>query len=65
MNLDPYLIASEPYYQPLGNEIEAFKAAYAERLPVMLKGPTGLRQDPLCRAHGLAPRQAADHGRRA
>jgi nitric oxide reductase NorQ protein len=41
MNLAPYLIASEPYYEPLGNEIEAFKAAYSERLPVMLKGPTG------------------------
>jgi nitric oxide reductase NorQ protein len=41
MNLDPYRIASQPYYEPLGNEIEAFKAAYAERLPVMLKGPTG------------------------
>jgi nitric oxide reductase NorQ protein len=41
MNLDPYRIASEPYYEPLGHEIEAFKAAYAERLPVMLKGPTG------------------------
>lgn len=41
MNLDPYLIASEPYYEPLGNEIEAFRAAYSERLPVMLKGPTG------------------------
>jgi nitric oxide reductase NorQ protein len=41
MSLDPYRIASEPYYEPLGNEIDAFKAAYAERLPVMLKGPTG------------------------
>ena len=41
MNLDPYRIATEPYYEPLGNEIDAFKAAYAERLPVMLKGPTG------------------------
>ena len=41
MNLDPYRIALEPYYEPLGNEIDAFKAAYAERLPVMLKGPTG------------------------
>jgi nitric oxide reductase NorQ protein len=41
MHLDPYRIASEPYYEPLGNEIDAFKAAYAERLPVMLKGPTG------------------------
>src|ERR1700760_4839890 len=41
MNLDPYRIASEPYYEPLGNEIDAFKAAYSDRLPVMLKGPTG------------------------
>src|ERR1700726_1791658 len=40
MKLDPYRIALEPYYQPLGNEIETFEAAYAERLPVMLKGPT-------------------------
>ena len=41
MNLDPYRIASEPYYQALGNEVETFAAAYSERLPVMLKGPTG------------------------
>src|ERR1700751_5311320 len=41
MDLAPYRITSEPYYEALGNEIEAFKAAYAERLPVMLKGPTG------------------------
>ena len=41
MSLDPYRIAAEPYYQPQGNEIETFRAAYTERLPVMLKGPTG------------------------
>ena len=41
MNLDPYRIASEPYYQPLGNEVEIFASAYSEKLPVMLKGPTG------------------------
>ncbi|MGY3621067.1 AAA family ATPase [Bradyrhizobium sp. USDA 10063] len=41
MNLDAYRIADEPYYQPLGHEIETFQAAYVERLPVMLKGPTG------------------------
>jgi nitric oxide reductase NorQ protein len=39
--LDDYLIADEPYYRPLGNEIALFEAAYAHRLPVMLKGPTG------------------------
>jgi nitric oxide reductase NorQ protein len=41
MNLDGYRIAAEPYYQPLASEIATFQAAYAERLPVMLKGPTG------------------------
>ncbi len=30
-----------PYYEPQGNEIEVFEAAYRSRLPVMLKGPTG------------------------
>lgn len=31
----------EPYYEPQGNEIGIFEAAYRRRLPVMLKGPTG------------------------
>jgi nitric oxide reductase NorQ protein len=41
MSLETYRIVAEPYYQPLGHEIATFQAAYAERLPVMLKGPTG------------------------
>ncbi len=32
---------SEPYYLPLGNEVAVFKAAFREKLPLMLKGPTG------------------------
>jgi len=32
---------SEPYYLPLADEIDIFQAAYAARLPVLLKGPTG------------------------
>jgi nitric oxide reductase NorQ protein len=32
---------SDPYYLPIGNEIELFRAAYDCRLPVLLKGPTG------------------------
>ena len=36
-----YFIEREPYYEPVGNEIEVFEAAYAKRLPVLLKGPTG------------------------
>jgi nitric oxide reductase NorQ protein len=36
-----YLIRREPFYQPQGNEIALYEAAYAARLPVMIKGPTG------------------------
>ncbi len=32
---------SEPYYLPLADEVELFRAAYEARLPVLLKGPTG------------------------
>ena len=41
MSLDQYLIAEEPYYRSLGDEISLFEAAYASRMPMMLKGPTG------------------------
>lgn len=44
MNAGPvsaYLVREEPYYRPIGAEVELFAAAYAARLPVMLKGPTG------------------------
>jgi nitric oxide reductase NorQ protein len=36
-----YLIAEEPYYRAVGDEIEMYEAAYSARMPVMLKGPTG------------------------
>ena len=36
-----YAILEEPYYLPLGDEVEIFLAAYDEKLPVLLKGPTG------------------------
>jgi nitric oxide reductase NorQ protein len=36
-----YRIEQEPYYQPQSNEVALYEAAYAARLPVMLKGPTG------------------------
>jgi nitric oxide reductase NorQ protein len=41
MSMDGYKVASEPYYRPCGDEIAIFTAAYRNRLPVMLKGPTG------------------------
>ncbi|GIW44656.1 MAG: CbbQ/NirQ/NorQ/GpvN family protein [Candidatus Binatia bacterium] len=30
-----------PYYLPVGDEVDIFRAAYECRLPVLLKGPTG------------------------
>src|SRR5215475_2899791 len=39
--VEKYKVASEPYYLPIAREVELFEAAYAARLPVMLKGPTG------------------------
>lgn len=41
MNDTPYLISHEPYYRTIGNEVALYEAAYAARMPVMLKGPTG------------------------
>jgi nitric oxide reductase NorQ protein len=36
-----YRIGSEPFYVQTGEEVALFTAAYRQRLPVMLKGPTG------------------------
>lgn len=41
MNLEDYRIGEEPYYKPIRNEIGQFEAAWANRMPMMLKGPTG------------------------
>ena len=41
MSLDDYTIVNEPFYRQTGNEVAQFVAAYQDRLPVMLKGPTG------------------------
>ncbi|HCE08221.1 MAG TPA: AAA family ATPase [Oxalobacteraceae bacterium] len=36
-----YLIETEPFYRPASNEVELFEAAYALRMPMIFKGPTG------------------------
>ncbi len=41
LRIEEYLVETEPYYLPQGDEIELFEAAYAERIPLILKGPTG------------------------
>ena len=34
-------LEAEPFYLPIADEVALFEAAYAARLPVLLKGPTG------------------------
>ena len=41
MDLSDYRIGNEPYYRAIGDEVRLFEAAYADRMPLMLKGPTG------------------------
>ena len=41
MHPEEYLIEEEPYFEPVGDEIAVFEAAYRNELPVLLKGPTG------------------------
>jgi nitric oxide reductase NorQ protein len=36
-----YIVKNEPYYEPVGDEVALYEAAYNARMPMMLKGPTG------------------------
>jgi nitric oxide reductase NorQ protein len=40
-DIEQYQVREEPYYHPVGNEVQLYEAAYGARMPVMLKGPTG------------------------
>ena len=39
--IDQYIIAAEPYYRTVADEVALYEAAYSVRMPMMLKGPTG------------------------
>ena len=39
--VEEYVVHGEPYYVPIGDEVELFETAYYNRIPVLLKGPTG------------------------
>lgn len=39
--VEEYTIDHEPYYLPIHDEVEVFTAAYEQKIPVLLKGPTG------------------------
>ncbi|MFZ3042938.1 MAG: CbbQ/NirQ/NorQ/GpvN family protein [Thiobacillus sp.] len=41
MDKDQYKVQQEPFYQQQQNEVALYEAAYRNRLPVMVKGPTG------------------------
>ncbi|MBL4712696.1 MAG: CbbQ/NirQ/NorQ/GpvN family protein [Gammaproteobacteria bacterium] len=41
INIEQYKVSKEPFYVAQHDEIELYTAAYAARLPVMVKGPTG------------------------
>jgi nitric oxide reductase NorQ protein len=39
--IEEYRVEEEPYYVATGEEIDLFRAAYENQIPVLLKGPTG------------------------
>ncbi|MDZ4340851.1 MAG: CbbQ/NirQ/NorQ/GpvN family protein [Candidatus Binatia bacterium] len=39
--IEEYVIEDQPFYVPVADEVEIFEAAYRQRVPVLLKGPTG------------------------
>ena len=40
-NNTPSINIKEPYYKPVAKEVDAFEHAYLQKLPFLLKGPTG------------------------
>ena len=39
--IEEYVLKQEPFYIPINDEIDLFTAAYTNKIPVILKGPTG------------------------
>ena len=39
--IEEYHLTEEPYYVPIGDEVELFEAAYQQKIPLIFKGPTG------------------------
>jgi nitric oxide reductase NorQ protein len=39
--IEEYIVKEQPFYVPTSDEVEIFQAAYRQRVPVLLKGPTG------------------------
>jgi nitric oxide reductase NorQ protein len=41
VDIEQYKIKTEPYYEPISDEIGLYTSAYEVRMPLMVKGPTG------------------------
>ena len=39
--IEEYIVRAQPFYVPVKDEIDLFQAAYTQKIPVLLKGPTG------------------------
>ncbi|MFN8641916.1 MAG: AAA family ATPase, partial [Candidatus Binatia bacterium] len=52
----------QPYYLPIGDEVAIFEAAYACRLPILLKGPTGCGKTRFVEHMAHRLRGSAEHG---
>lgn len=55
-------MSAEPFYLPVGDEVEIFTAAYQCRLPVLLKGPTGCGKTRFVEHMAARLGRGADHG---
>ena len=40
--VEDFRISEEPFYSPISDEVELFESAYEQKIPVLLKGPTGV-----------------------
>ncbi|MCH7482702.1 MAG: CbbQ/NirQ/NorQ/GpvN family protein [Chloroflexi bacterium] len=40
-SIEEYIVSVEPFYLAVSDEIDIFEAAFAQRIPILLKGPTG------------------------
>lgn len=41
IQIEDFRLREEPYYLPIADEVKLFESAYKQKLPVLLKGPTG------------------------
>ena len=68
-NVQDYFISEEPFYVPTSDEIEIFESAYRQRIPVLLKGPTGTGKTRFVEhmawrlSEGLTPRNSGEKSR--